>query len=276
MRTRAFAKINLGLVVGPARPDGKHELATVLERVDLHDVVEIERVQEPGIEVEGFAEDTLVRRALARFDEERRSESGWRARIEKHIPVSSGLGGGSSDAAAALRIANELTGNPLSSHELHEIAAEIGSDVPFFLTAGGKLATGVGTRLETFALPQDYWVVLALGRTAHKESTGSVYRLVDLAATAGFERRRQALHRALATLSEPAGLAELPRNDLAAVAGATSLIPELSALGAFRADMSGAGPTVYGLFEGENDASRAEHELRRVARTWLAHPVPGP
>jgi 4-diphosphocytidyl-2-C-methyl-D-erythritol kinase len=276
MRTRAFAKINLGLVVGPARPDGKHELATVLERVDLHDVVEIEQVAQPGIEVEGFAEDTLVRRALARFDDARHSESGWRASIEKHIPVSSGLGGGSSDAAAALRVANELTGSLLSAHELHEIAAEIGSDVPFFLTAGGKLATGDGTRLESFALPQDYWVVLALARVAHKESTGTVYGLIDDAAPGGFETRLRALRDALAVLSEPTGLAELPRNDLATIAGSSSLIPELAALGAFRADMSGAGPTVYGLFERENDASRAERELRRVARTWLARPVPGP
>jgi 4-diphosphocytidyl-2-C-methyl-D-erythritol kinase len=276
MRTRAFAKINLGLVVGPLRPDGKHELATVLERVDLHDVVEIQRVEEPGIEVEGFAEDTLVRRSLARFDEARRSESGWRARIEKHIPVSSGLGGGSSDAAAAIRVANELAGNPLSSQELHEIAAEIGSDVPFYLTAGGKLATGDGTRLETFALPQDYWVVLALAHGAHKSSTGNVYGRLDGASTAQFERRGESLHDALSGLSEPTGLAELPRNDLAPIAGSSSLFSELTALGAFRADMSGAGPTIYGLFEREHEAARAERELRRVARTWLARPVPGP
>ena len=171
MRARAYAKFNLGLLVGPQRGDGKHEIATVLERVDLHDVIELEHVDDEGIVVEGFAEDTLVRRALELFDAASSSRSCWRVHIEKRIPVASGLGGGSSDAAAALRLANELSGEPLSGAALHELASAIGSDVPFFLTSGAKIATGDGTQLEPVELPRGYWLVLALGHDARKSST---------------------------------------------------------------------------------------------------------
>jgi 4-diphosphocytidyl-2-C-methyl-D-erythritol kinase len=275
MRARAFAKINLGLVVGPERGDGKHEIATVLQRVDLHDVLEVEREKEPGTEVQGFSEDTIVRRSLAVLDARTANARGWKVRLEKRIPVAAGLGGGSSDAAAALRAANELAQNPLSDEALHEIAAEIGSDVPFFLTPGAKLATGDGTEVERLALPDTYWVVLVLPNDQRKESTAAVYRAVDPVRTQIFARRRQALLEALRELETPAQLAELPRNDLATTAAAP-VIAELTALGAFRADVSGAGPTVYGLFEAEDEARQAGRTLRRSARTWLARPVEGP
>jgi 4-diphosphocytidyl-2-C-methyl-D-erythritol kinase len=277
MRARAFAKINLGLVVGRPRPDGKHEVTTVLERVDLHDMIEVEHSGQTGIAVEGFPEDTLVRRSLARFDEVVRSRSGWRVHIEKHIPLSSGLGGGSSDAGAALRLANELTERPLSRQELHELAAEIGSDVPFFLTAGAKLATGDGTELEPVELPRDYWVVLVLAHGERKPSTRGVYQAIDTdAAGAEFAKRRRALLDALDNLDESKKLRDLPDNRLAGRHHHSRLGAELRALGAFRVDTSGAGPTVYGLFEHEDEARRAAQTLRKHARTWLARPVPGP
>jgi 4-diphosphocytidyl-2-C-methyl-D-erythritol kinase len=275
MRARAFAKINLGLVVGPERADGKHEIATVLQRVDLHDALDVERREEPGSEVERFTEDTIVGRALALLDARTANERGWRVRLEKRIPIAAGLGGGSSDAAAALRTANELAQTPLSDRALHEIAAEIGSDVPFFLTPGAKLAVGDGTALERVELPYGYWVVLVLPNDQRKESTAAVYQAVDPARTRAFARRRRALLDALRELESPAELAELPRNDLA-TAIAAPVIAELTALGAFRADLSGAGPTVYGLFEAEHDARQAERTLRRAASTWLARPVEGP
>jgi len=276
MRRRAFAKINLGLVVGSLRPDGKHEVVTVLERVDLHDVIELER-GEQGTVVVGLAEDTLVRRSLELFDERTRSEPAWRARIDKRIPIGSGLGGGSSDAAAALRLANALSGELLAHAELHELATEVGSDVPFFLTPGAKLATGDGTELEPVVLPQEYWVVLALAHDESKPSTGSVYDAIDAsAAAAEFDVRRGGLLEALRNLEKPQHLARLPYNQLADRNHSSALASELADLGAFRIDTSGAGPTVYGLFEHENDARRAQQKLTHDARTWLARPVPGP
>jgi 4-diphosphocytidyl-2-C-methyl-D-erythritol kinase len=269
-RARAFAKINLALVVGALRADGRHEVATVLQRIDLHDVVELEPAPETGILIEGFEEDTLVRRALGALADATGSSPRWHVRIEKHIPVAAGLGGGSADAAAALMLANEQSPEPFSAHELAALAASIGADVPFFLSRGSQLATGYGTELSSLALPEDYVVLLALPRDEHKVSTADVYLAFDERAGAdGYGERRAELLAALARIERPQDLAALPRNDLAS----SPLADELAQLGAFRADVSGAGPVVYGLFERERDASRACEQLRGAERTWLVRPV---
>ena len=180
MRRRpATAKLNLALVVGPLREDGRHEVATVLQRIDLADRISIEPA--PRLTVEGFRDDTLVGGALECLARAAGCEPRWKARIWKRIPVSAGLGGGSSDAATALRLANESLPQPLSSAALVELAASLGSDVPFFLTFGPQLGTGTGTELAPLGLPQDYWVVLVVPDGAHKSSTADVY--------AGFDRR---------------------------------------------------------------------------------------
>jgi 4-diphosphocytidyl-2-C-methyl-D-erythritol kinase len=275
MRARAYAKINLGLLVGPERADGKHEIATVLQRVELHDELEIEPANEPGIVVNGFPQDTLVRRALELYGARAGDAASWRVRLEKHIPLAAGLGGGSSDAAAALRSANELASQPLSEDELHELAAEVGADVPSFLSPGAKLATGNGTVLERLTLPYDYTVLLVLPQGQRKESTAAVYDAATPRSEPDFAARRRALREALRRLEIVRELADLPRNDLVGAASA-SAIAELTALGAFRADLSGAGPTVYGLFESEGEARSADRVLRRTGSTWVTRPVDGP
>ncbi|HEX7311491.1 MAG TPA: hypothetical protein VF232_09945 [Gaiellaceae bacterium] len=262
-RGSATAKINLALVVGPRRDDGYHELVTVLQRIDLADRIEVEPAPEPS--VTGFAGETLVRRALDML----RAETGtcWRARIEKHIPVAAGLGGGSSDAATALALANESLAEPLADDRLYELAARLGSDVPFFLTSGPQLATGTGTDVEPLDLPQDYWVVLVLPDDARKLSTASVYEAFD--AGDGFGERRTALLASLAAVRRTVDLAALPPNDLAK----SPLADDLRADGAFRADVSGAGPAVYGLFMHEQDAAAAARRLRDRGRVWITAPA---
>jgi 4-diphosphocytidyl-2-C-methyl-D-erythritol kinase len=265
----AYAKINVGLVVGPIRDDGKHEVVTVLQRIGVSDTIEVERSSEPGVVVLGF-DDTIVSSALTAFDEATEADHGWSVRIEKRIPVAAGLGGGSSDAAAALTLANELRGHPLSDAELHGLAASIGADVPFFLGDGARLARGHGAELSPVALPHGVRVVLVLPEGASKESTAAVYRRFDeRAGASGFEARKDAMLAALDGPVTPAALAELPRNDLVSSPVAT----ELESLGAFRADVSGAGPAVYGLFEDDADAERAERELRSRGSTWLTRTI---
>src|SRR5919108_728996 len=173
-----------------------------------------------------------------------------RVRLVKEIPVAAGLGGGSADAAAALRLANETLFEPLAAERLCEVAGELGSDVPFFLDPGPKLAEGAGERLTPLDLPQDYWVVVAVPRRARKSSTGAVYeRFDELGGGAGFAGRKEALLDVLAAVSRPRHFAGFPPNDLArAAAGEAGLAGDLLAAGAFRADLSGAGPAVYGLF----------------------------
>ncbi len=266
---RAFAKINLGLVVGPLRPNGKHEIVTVLMGVDLHDTVEIEPTSSGGIVVEGF-DDTIVRSALSAFGRHTGDTRGWRVNIQKRIPVAAGLGGGSSDAAAALSLANEAPEAPLDRRELGALASLIGSDVPFFLENGPSLATGDGSALEPVALPLDLWVVLVLPADARKDSTASVYTEFDArGSTVGFAERRAAFMDALGSLGCAADLSRLPRNDLVS----SPLVEELLGLGALRADVTGAGPVVYGLFESEPNAASAASVLRSQGKTWLVRPV---
>jgi 4-diphosphocytidyl-2-C-methyl-D-erythritol kinase len=268
-RAPATAKLNLALVVGPLREDGNHEVATVLQRLDLADRVSIEPAAE--LRVEGFADDTLVRDALQRLAEAAGAEQRWLARIWKHVPVAAGLGGGSSDAATALRLANETLVEPLTPERLHELAAGLGADVPFFLTSGPQLGTGTGTELEPLELPQDYWVVLLLPQDERKPSTASVYDAFDRRDGAtGFEERLATLRDALAAAKRPRDLAALPPNDLVQSSPHAERLLEL---GAFRADVSGAGPTVYGLFLHRAQAAAAERELRPLGRTWITVPA---
>jgi 4-diphosphocytidyl-2-C-methyl-D-erythritol kinase len=257
----APAKLNLALLVGPKRPDGLHQLATVYQRLDLHDTIELEPAD--GLSVEGFADDTLVRRALEAAAAAAGVEPCWRARIEKRIPVAAGLGGGSSDAAAALELASETLGEKLPPAALHELARSLGADVPFFLRSGPQLGTGDGTELAPLELAQDFSVLLLLPEGEAKESTGAVYARFDRAA--GFEERKARLLAAL----ERGDLAALPPNDLAS----SPLAAELTGLGAFRADVSGAGPAVYGLFADRAAAEAAAAEVEGLGRVLVAEPA---
>lgn len=268
----AAAKINLALVVGPRRSDGLHEVATVLQRIDLCDRLELEPAS--ALSVDGFEEDTIVRDALERLAAAAGVEAGWRVRIEKEIPVAAGLGGGSADGAAALRLANAALREPLPAERLHALAARLGADVPFFLEPGPKLAEGVGERLTPLALPQDFWVVLASPKAAAKPSTAAVYaRFDEVGRGPGFDERKQKLLLALQRCRRPRDLATLPSNDLVEAAGGAPLAGELLAAGAFRADLTGAGPAVYGLFHRREEARAAARSLASKARTWVVAPV---
>jgi 4-diphosphocytidyl-2-C-methyl-D-erythritol kinase len=258
--------VNLALVVGPIRDDGKHEIATVYQRIALVDGIEVARSERTR--VVGFAEDTLVSRALAALGAS--GDAKLSARITKRIPVAAGLGGGSADAAAALRLGNTLLREPLPFERLDEIAAGLGADVPFFLRDGPHLGAGDGTDLQPLDLPQDYWILVVLPRDASKASTAAVYASFDERdGRDGFEARRARLLEALRNVRRPRDLASLPPNDLAS----SPLADELRALGAFRADVSGAGPAVYGLFLHRAHALHAESRIARHGRTWLTAPA---
>ena len=261
MRAAAPAKLNLALVVGPTRADGKHEVATVLQRIDLGDRVAL--IPAPTLDVRGFAGDTLVRGALEELAAAAGVEPRWQATITKRTPVAAGLGGGSSDAATALRLANATLIHPLPLEQLHSVAAEIGADVPFFLAPGPQLGTGDGTELAPAELPSDYVVVLVLPAGEQKASTASVYE--SFSGEGGFAERRAALDAALSA----GDIASLPPNDLAS----SPLAAELKALGAFRADVSGAGPVVYSLFTEEEQAEAAQEAMAHRGQTWLAKPA---
>ncbi len=265
--TEAPAKLNLALVVGPRRPDGKHEVVSVMERLSLHDTLAVRPA--PATRVSGFEDDTLVAAALDAVAKAAGGRQRFEARIEKRIPVAAGLGGGSSDAAATLRVANELLETPLEHDALHDLAAALGADVPFFLADGTQLASGNGTTLAPLTLPRDYVVLLALPDGVAKSSTRGVYASFDARhGDEGYPERRAALLAVLAELSDPEDLARLPQNDLVS----SPVADEIRDAGAFRADVTGAGPVVYGLFSTEPEAAQAASALAGRARTWVATP----
>ena len=241
---------------------------TILQRVALADRISIEPAERTV--VNGFPTDTLVHTALATLSQRMGGAPAWRATIEKRIPVAAGLGGGSSDAGTALVLANESLPNPRPDPELHQLARSLGADVPFFLLSGPQLGTADGTELSQLDLPQDYVVLLLVPQEVVKASTAAVYRSFDeRGGEQGFPERAAALRDALAAVQRAEDLALLPSNDLAS----SPLVDRLGELGAFRADVSGAGPTVYGLFCDRETARAAARALRHVGRTFVTVPA---
>jgi 4-diphosphocytidyl-2-C-methyl-D-erythritol kinase len=267
-RAPAPAKLNLALVVGPRGENGKHEVTTVLQRLDLGDRVALEPARR--LHVRGFRDDTLVRSALEGLAEAAGVEPRWSVRLWKRIPVAAGLGGGSSDAATALRLANATLDAPLPADRLAAVGADLGADVPFFLAPGPQLGEGDGTRLSPIELPQDFWVLLLVPRGTAKPSTESVYEAFDRrAGQDGYDSRRAELLTALQAVRRPRDLAALPPNDLASSPHAARLVE----LGSFRADVTGAGPGVYGLFHHRSAAEAARRALGSAGRSWITVPA---
>ena len=175
----APAKINLGLEVLGRRSDGFHDIRTVMAMVNLSDTLTVAIVgTSAASRVEGVKEENLIARALAAYRKQRpRSPMlGWS--IEKRIPLAAGLGGASSDAAAMLRAANHLCPDPLDEHLLYELAADLGSDVPFFLNGPAAVASGRGTKLEVIELPR-LDLLLVVPRVELRGKTQLLYSLLQ-------------------------------------------------------------------------------------------------
>ena len=266
----APAKINLALLVGPVRPDGFHEIASLMLPVTLADRVVVERTPGAGLDVvcdvapgELNLAAKLVRELETRLD--RTFEV--RVTIAKHIPHSAGLGGGSSDAAATLVALERLFGLDLSARLRHEVAAAVGSDVPFFLWPGPQLAMGRGQVLKPVELPE---LDLVIAVSGHGLSTTAVYGWRDEDAETTlkqFAPRAGEFASAAQAVVGTVDVAALVRNDLEASVIARrpevgALRDRLLAAGALAAAMTGSGAAVFGLF--------ATGEAARTARASLA------
>ena len=252
LRELAYAKLNLVLHVGPPREDGMHPICSLMASIDLADELTATPLESGSDSVvcPGVPGRNLAAQALADF----RSRAGrelppLELRIEKHIPVAAGLGGGSADAAAALRIANELAGAPLTQQELFRLAADLGSDVPSQLDPRHALVQGVGEQVAPVELPP--FNVLLVPDPAGL-STAEVYAELDRIGGTR-ERLDPEPLRALAT-GGPAELAAGLSNDLQPAAlslrpALTKTLERLRDEGALGAAVSGSGPTCFGLFD---------------------------
>jgi 4-diphosphocytidyl-2-C-methyl-D-erythritol kinase len=256
-RIRALAKINLSLEITGVRSDGYHELQTVFQSIALHDTLTFSRERGPfRIETDDPAcpvdRSNLVWRAARRAwtaSGRRGAPRGLVVRIDKRIPVAGGLGGGSSDAAAALRALGVLW--RVEAARLRSIAASLGMDVPYFLEGGTVLGLGRGDRLFPLIDRASSWIALVI--PSFGVSTKEAYGWWDA-------RGR----------TSPAGVA----NDLQPPVAAqhpeiSRLVNALRRAGATSAAMSGSGSTVFGLFDRRADAEEAAGTLFRPGRRAL-------
>ena len=260
LRELAYAKLNLVLHVGPPREDGMHPICSLMASIDLADELTATPRESGGdrIDAPGVPGENLAARALAEF----RSRAAvdlppLELRIDKRIPVAAGLGGGSADAAAALRIANELTGRPLGREELLRLAADLGSDVPSQVDPRHALVHGVGERVEALVLPR---VGVLLIPDANGLATAAVYAELDR--LGGWRRHLHPSPLRRLAGAHPVELAAALENDLQQAA--LSLRPDLEkrlealrATGALGAAVSGSGPTCFGLFADRRAAEDA-------------------
>ena len=183
----APAKINLTLEVIGRRADGYHEIATVMQTLDLCDAVTVEEADAISVEVSGPAaggvpadrEDELAYRAAVRMAAWLKGPRGARITLEKNIPAGAGLGGGSSDAAAVLRGLNQLWGLGREPKSLARLGAQLGSDVPFFVYCGSALCRGRGENVDPLADCRAPGVTLFLPPERIEAKTASMYSLIE-------------------------------------------------------------------------------------------------
>jgi 4-diphosphocytidyl-2-C-methyl-D-erythritol kinase len=263
--TLAPAKVNLALRVGPRREDGYHDVSSLMAPLDLADRVDVRVGRRGGAvtctvpgrpELDGM--ENLAAKAAALLRARVGREDSVAIRIAKRIPVTAGLGGGSSDAAAVIRILARAFGIS-DARLLMEIAAEVGSDVPFFLGSGPAWARGRGERLTPAAVPLLHLVLVHPTDPALAIRAGDAYRWLD-----------EARGPSAPSLSRGGGAYRptLLGNDLEApcLARRPALSPLLGRLvgqGATKAIMSGSGPTVFGLFPNHGAARKAAQAIAK-------------
>ena len=264
MQIHAPAKLNLCLYLGARRGDDLHELCSLFEPLALADLIEVSEAAEDEVICAGVEGENLGLRALRALREHGWESPPLRIEIEKRTPVAAGLGGGSADAAAVLRLAaGEVA-------DLEQIAAALGADVPSQLTPSLSLVRGAGESVELLPEPQSHAVVLLPGGGGL--STADVFAEADrLGLGRGDEELTdlaQRLRSAAGAGASPLAYPELLVNDLEPAA--RSLRPEigdaldaLRGAGAPHAMLTGSGPTAFGLFESLASAREAASALNR-------------
>ncbi len=270
---KAYAKINLVLNIGDLRPDGYHDIQTIMQSLELHDDVTVEQTGGTGITVTASVdtiptdESNLAVKAVKAFAAKTGVPAeGLSIHIEKRIPVAAGLGGGSSDAAATLRALNVLYETNLSVDELVEIGIEVGSDVPFCVHGGCAYVEGKGDMVvPTTPMPQ---CIIVIGKPDLAISTEKMYQRFDQA-----ELPQRADHTPeimlglrwenLKAVAESVGNAfeqVLMKNERNTVDMMKEVMNQFGTLGTA---MTGSGPAVFGIFDNELYARVASETLRQ-------------
>ena len=284
----APAKLNLGLEVIGRREDGFHEIATVFLAIDLYDTLTLGLAD--GLEV-ACADpalaggENLALSALRELRDETGYDGGARVELVKYIPVASGLGGASSDAAAALRGGCALWGLDVGDDALHAIAARLGSDVPFFLHGGCAVGRGRGDEITTLPMPGDVWFVVVVPTIVMSNKTANLYaqlRVEDFSDSAQISAQAARLKQGLGL--DPGLLGNAFARPLSALVPALVELPGvMREAGAATVAISGAGPAHYAPFGNPDEARRVAKilcgRLRERAQVFVSQPAlnhPGP
>ncbi len=277
LRLKSPAKVNLLLEILRKREDGYHDIGTVFQKVRLCDTIDFSLREEEGIVITTdrtglpVGRDNLVHKAASAFFSRSGYRGGIKVHIAKKIPLGAGLGGGSSNAATTLKALNRLLDGGLSAGEMAAMGARIGADVPFFLADwGSALARGIGERLRRVTLPE-LWFVLIYPN--FEVSTRWAYRNFDR----NFELTKRSFRLKIQYLVTAEGVSRVLKNDLERVVSKKfhqidQMKEILASAGALGSLMTGSGPTVFGIFDREEEASRAYRMIRRriTENGWIA------
>jgi 4-diphosphocytidyl-2-C-methyl-D-erythritol kinase len=267
----APAKVNLCLYVGGRRPDGLHEICSLFQSVTLADEVKLEPGSGAGDEVHcpGVSGPNLAANAVAAF----RERFGWdgppvRITIAKRIPVAAGLGGGSADAAAVLRLLVAASGAGQPGEELSDLAMSLGADVPSQLEPGMHLVAGAGERVKRLREPAGLALLLLGGQG--ELATARVYARADELGLPehDMETLSAAIRASVEQAGGPASMTPLVHNDLEPAAldlapFARDALTLLRGSAALAAAVSGSGPSVFGVFADRGAAERAREAISR-------------
>ncbi len=260
MIVKAPAKVNLCLNILGRRADGYHELETIMQTVDLYDILRIEANQGGGLDFRcsdlSLEKDNLVAKAADIFYAALGRPPQATIRLEKNIPHGAGLGGGSSDAAATLWGLNRLYEKPFNHKQLEEMSLALGADVPFFLTRGTALCTGIGQHVTPWPwFPLGHYLLVKPPRAL---STAQVYAATDIKTL----QTREPLSTIAQLRFNQFDLKPILNNDLEKAA--LAMCPELADIreklyvyGAYGVLMSGSGSTMFGLFSDAGKSARA-------------------
>ena len=278
----ACAKLNLTLDILGKRPDGYHEMCMVMQTISLCDLVTIRETEEGfTLRTDGdflaAGKKTLEEQAVqAFFAALGRPAPGFCVTLEKITPAYAGLGGGSADVAALLRVLRQAYAPQMPLEQLESIGAQVGSDVPFCIRGGTALVRGRGEKLESLPPMPACWLVIC--KPDFGIPTPELFACVQADA---LQKRpdTEGMCSALFT-GDLSGIARCLGNVFEEVLPQRyhqvfSIVEQLRALGALNAAMSGSGPSVFGIFAQAEDALFAAEQLKRTyAQTFLARPVP--
>jgi 4-diphosphocytidyl-2-C-methyl-D-erythritol kinase len=276
MKLRAYAKINIGLTVLGKRSDGYHDLETVFHEIDCYDEIELEQHTKLTMTADSILVpidgSNLCLSAATLLQKDKHVRQGVMIHLKKNIPIGAGLGGGSSDAAAVLCGLNHFWELKLSNNQLRTLAAQIGSDVPFFIDGGTAYATGRGEILQSFSLALPFWI--AVVTPPIHISTGWAYNHLAPKSDGKASGLQAKLVKQIAN---PKKLASIVQNDFElpvfhAYPELRRIKEKFNEMGAVFSLMSGSGSSMYGFFENDKKALAALSSFPKNYQTSITAP----